>query len=168
MYIYKYDHPVLTPLSGVVCDTAFSDRVVADWGLCDVHTNSFRRPWLTDSTIAAHPKTVFFFDERFMAARHEEVWYEKKVPINFLVRKRISNNDFGVARGTVYFRKHGRDLVSKPSSSLKKSWGATIERVGSVFRVFVAFPSVCRPRGTPCSLVMKNIGKSTCNTGNYA
>ena len=35
-----------------------------------------------------------------------------------------SSDDLGVgARGTPYFRRYGRELVSKPAISLKKRWG---------------------------------------------
>ena len=41
---------------------------------------------------------------------------------NFLVRKGISSDDLfvEVARDTVFFRRYGRELVSKPAISLKK------------------------------------------------
>ena len=31
--------------------------------------------------------------------------------------------------GAPHFRRYGRELVSKPAISLKKSWGVTVERV---------------------------------------
>ena len=36
-----------------------------------------------------------------------------------------------VWQGTPYFGRYGRDLVSKPTISLKKRWGATVERLQS-------------------------------------
>ena len=39
-----------------------------------------------------------------------------------LVREGLSTDDVGVARGAPFFRRCGRELVSKPAISLKKSW----------------------------------------------
>ena len=33
-------------------------------------------------------------------------------------------------KGAPYFGRYGREQVSKPAVSLKKSWGATVERLG--------------------------------------
>ena len=51
------------------------------------------------------PKTGDFFNERFMATRHEERCYEKSISIYFLVCKGLlvqSNDAVGVARGTAF------------------------------------------------------------------
>ena len=56
----------------------------------------------TGSTIAPpKKKPVIFFDERFMAARHEEGCHGKTIFTYFPVCKGLSNDDIGVARGTV-------------------------------------------------------------------
>ena len=57
------------------------------------------------------PKSAISFNERFMAARHEEDCYEIKVSIYFLVRNGLSNNDVGVARTTVYSEGYGREVI---------------------------------------------------------
>ena len=41
------------------------------------------------------------------------------------LRDGLSNDDVGVSRNTPYFRRYGRERVSKPVISLKKSWGGT-------------------------------------------
>ena len=46
-----------------------------------------------------------------------------------LVCEELSNDDLGMARGERYCRRYGRELVSKPAISLKKSWGATVVRL---------------------------------------
>ena len=57
-----------------------------------------------------------------MATRREERCYEKTMSCYFLVRKGRSNDDVGVARGTV-FQSYGGELALKPAILLKKSWG---------------------------------------------
>ena len=54
-----------------------------------------------DSTTAPPQKPLIFFNERFMAARHEEGCYENNISMCSLVCKEISEDDVGVARGTV-------------------------------------------------------------------
>ena len=44
-------------------------------------------------------------------------------------------------KGVPYFRRYGRELVSKPAISLKKSWGGAVERLLS-FRRFGVKESV--------------------------
>ena len=59
---------------------------------------------LTAPTIAP-PKTGGFLQRRtnvFMAARHEEGCYEKSILEQFHVRKGLSNDDVGAARGTIF------------------------------------------------------------------
>ena len=56
---------------------------------------------LADSTVVP-PKTVIFFNERFMAARHKEGCYLRNVPVHLLVCNGLSNNGVGVARDTVF------------------------------------------------------------------
>ena len=64
----------------------------------------------TDSTIVAPPnpppppprEPAIPFNERFMAARHEEGCYENNFCKYVLVCKGLSNDDIEVARGTVF------------------------------------------------------------------
>ena len=57
----------------------------------------------TDSTIAPPPSdSAVCFYERFMAARREEGCHENHIFMCLLVCKRLSGDDFGVARGTVF------------------------------------------------------------------
>ena len=58
-------------------------------------------PPVTDSTIAP-PKKAIFFNERFMAARHEEECYEKITLTHFHACKGLSNDDAVAASGTVF------------------------------------------------------------------
>ena len=51
------------------------------------------------------------------------------VVAKFLVCKGLLNDDVGGARVATYFRRYGRELVSKPAISLKKCWGPTLERL---------------------------------------
>ena len=64
-----------------------------------------RRSAMTDSTIAPPPNRRFSLSNVswswFMASRHEEGCYEKRVLIRFHVRKGLSNDDVGAARDTV-------------------------------------------------------------------
>ena len=49
-------------------------------------------------------------------------------------KKGLSNDDAGVARGAAYFRRYGRELVSKPAISFKRSVGwATVVRAHCLF-----------------------------------
>ena len=73
-----------------------------------------------------HPKPAIFFNERFVAARHEERCFAKSIFVYFLFGKGLSNDDVGVARGAIFQEKsYGGKLVSKPAISLKKCCGAT-------------------------------------------
>ena len=67
-----------------------------------------------------------------MAARQEEGRAVEKIEFTyFLVCKGLllllllllSHDDVGVARGIPYFRRYGRELVSKPAISRNKCWG---------------------------------------------
>ena len=59
-----------------------------------------------------------------MAARHEEGCYEENICISFLVCGGLSNDDVGVARGTLFQEiRPGGELVSKPAISLNNSGG---------------------------------------------
>ena len=62
----------------------------------------FPIPPPTDSTIDPPKKPASLFNELFMAARREEGCYEKSILKNFDVRKRLSNDDVGAARGAVF------------------------------------------------------------------
>ena len=49
---------------------------------------------------------------------------EKYLFTYVLVRAGLSTDDVGVGQGGApYFRRYGRELVSKPAISLNKSWG---------------------------------------------
>ena len=65
-----------------------------------------RRSAMTDSTIAPPPNRRFSLSNVswswFMASRHEEGCYEKRVLIRFHVRKGLSNDDVGAARVIVF------------------------------------------------------------------
>ena len=57
-----------------------------------------------------------------MAARHEKACYKKKPPYIFSFAKGYRTMTSGW-QGAPYFRRCGRELVSKPAISFKKSWG---------------------------------------------
>ena len=77
---------------------------------------------LSDPTIVP-PRPEIFFNERFMAARHDEGCYEKNIVTYFACLQRTIKRRRGVGKGSPHFRRYGRELVSKPAISLKKSWG---------------------------------------------
>ena len=61
---------------------------------------------------------------RMLADRHEEGCYENNTfKYTSLLAKGLPNDDVGVAKGAPYFRRYGRELVSKPAVSLKNRWG---------------------------------------------
>ena len=72
-----------------------------------------------------------FSNERFTAARQEEGRYETQLFVYFLACKGLSNDDVGVARGTVFQEVRPGAGFKKPAISLKKSWGGgyTVERL---------------------------------------
>ena len=78
---------------------------------------------LTDSTTAPRPRppaeTSDIFDERFMAARHEEECYEKNIFTCFFVCKGLSNGDVRVTRRTV-LQKIRPDAGFKPGYFVEK------------------------------------------------
>ena len=43
-----------------------------------------------------------FFNERFMASPHDKIFHEQNIFTYFLVCERLSNDDFGVARGAIF------------------------------------------------------------------
>ena len=55
-----------------------------------------------DSTIAPPLKLAILFNERVVAARHEEGCYKETRLTYFLVSKGLSNDDVRVATGTVF------------------------------------------------------------------
>ena len=58
---------------------------------------------MTDSTIDSPQNQLFCLtNERFVAARHKEVCIEKSLFVHVFVCKGLSNDDIGVARGTVF------------------------------------------------------------------
>ena len=57
---------------------------------------------MTDSTIAPPPKPAILFNERFIAARHEEGCYEKSILKSFHGCKGLSNVEVEAARDTVF------------------------------------------------------------------
>ena len=69
------------------------------------------------------PKPAIFLHECLMAARLEEGCYEEHFFMCFLVCKGLSNNEVGGWQGAPYFRRYGRELVSKQAISLKIRWG---------------------------------------------
>ena len=78
-----------------------------------------------------------FSNERFTAARQEEGRYETQLFVYFLACKGLSNDDVGVARGTVFQEIRGRELVSQPAISSTKSWGGQDRRTSpAVFFLF--------------------------------
>ena len=79
---------------------------------------------------------AIFIDEHFSGARDEEGRYEKKnlqcVSFFYFAKEGLSNDDVEVAKGVPCFRRNGRELVSKPAISPKKSsGGATVVRLES-------------------------------------
>ena len=106
---------------------------------------------LADSTIAPPPKPAFFFNERFMAARHEEGCYGMHFSMHFLVCRGLSNDDVGVARGTVSQETRPGAGVSKPAISSKKNvGGAIVERLK--YFVNLQWDS----KGAPASVGLRN------------
>ena len=80
----------------------------------------------TDSTIAPLKKPSDFLSRTFHGCLTREritLFMENKILIIFLVRKGLSDDDVGGARRTVFRERCGRELVSKPATSLKKCWG---------------------------------------------
>ena len=68
-----------------------------------VHANIVERK--TDSATASPKKTAVFFNERFMAVRHEEGFYEKKdlhISSCVFMFAKDSNDDVGVARSAEF------------------------------------------------------------------
>ena len=75
-----------------------------------------------DSTIAPRPpKPATFFNERFMAARHEEGCYEKHILTQRSCSQRAIETITSRPQGASRFKRYGRELVSKPATSLKES-----------------------------------------------
>ena len=75
--------------------------------------------------------------------RHEEGCYEKNI-FAMIVCKGLSNDTSG-RLGAPYFRRYGRELVSKPAISLKKSWGGhrrTTQQLVGIFAHFLAFSGI--------------------------
>ena len=68
------------------------------------------------------PQTSGFFNERFMAARHQEGCEEKISSCIFLFAKDYQTMTSGW-QGAPYFSRYGRELVSKPAISSKKCYG---------------------------------------------
>ena len=79
----------------------------------------------TDSTMIAPPKTCDFLErEHFMVARHEEGCYEKASSNIFMYAKKgLSNDDVGVARGTVFQETRPGAAGFKTGDSLKEKLG---------------------------------------------
>ena len=64
-----------------------------------------------------------------MADRHEEGYYEKNIPTNFVVCNGLSNDDVGVARGTV-FEEIRSGAGFKTDDSVKETLGGgTVDRL---------------------------------------
>ena len=84
----------------------------------------------TDSSIAPPPKPAILFNERFMAARHEEgCWDEKRILKHFRVCKGLSNDDVGAASSTV-FQEIRPGAASKTGDFVKEMLGgATVVRL---------------------------------------
>ena len=81
---------------------------------------AFTRPILPQPS----PKTGDCFNERFMATQHEQEAREKVFPaMYFLVCKGRSNDDVGVARGTVFQALRPGAGFKTGDSSLKKKGG---------------------------------------------
>ena len=78
---------------------------------------------MTDSTIAPPQNQRFSStNERFVAARHEEGCYEENIFIHCFVCKGLSNDDVGVARGTL-FEEIRPDAGFKTDDFVKENWG---------------------------------------------
>ena len=49
---------------------------------------------------------------------------EKKAPSNIFMLAKVYRSMTSGRQGASYFRRYGRDLVSKPAISFKSSWGS--------------------------------------------
>ena len=85
----------------------------------------FETQWRTASTIPPPKKTAFFFNERFLAAHHEEGQLE-------LQNELPSKDDVGVAKGTVLQEILPRAGFKSGDFVKERSGGATyrVERLG--------------------------------------
>ena len=78
----------------------------------------------TDSTIAPPQKTpAILFNERFVAARRKERFFERKIFTYFVVCKGHHRSMASGWQGALYSKRCGRERVPKPAISLKKSSG---------------------------------------------
>ena len=78
----------------------------------------------TDSTIDPPVKPATFFNKRFMAARQEGGRYESQLFVYVLVCKGLSDDDVGVAWGTV-------SEEIRPAAGVKTS-DLVIEKIGGL------------------------------------
>ena len=99
--------------------------------------------WFYDSP---PPKPAISFDERFMAARHDEGRYEENILTCFFACRGLSNDLTSGWQGSPYSSRYGWMLASKPAISSKTSWGAraaVVERLHYEYdccrRVFFLF-----------------------------
>ena len=87
----------------------------------------------TDSTIAPPPeKRAIFFDERFVAARYEEInmLLEVFLHVRSCSRRTIDRRRRGRCQKAPYSRIYGRGLVSKLTGDFDK------EKFGGVMELF--------------------------------
>ena len=81
------------------------------------------RVWQTDSTTPP-PQRAIFFNARFMAACDTgKNAMKKSFHMFFSLQRTVERIRQGGNKGHRIFRKYGRELVSKPAISLKRSWG---------------------------------------------
>ena len=118
---------------GVACATRwwryeqFSSETVSEWrGLLNTVLSKKTVESRTAYTIAPPPKKKRRYsltNVSWLVDRHEERCCEKKHPHKIsCFCKGLSNAMTSGRQGSPYFRRHGRELVSKPAISVKKSW----------------------------------------------